>query len=67
MTEDDLRAAFEKRISRSPYERSVERRGPSSGWPGSYRDIAVSLAWDVLQDLIEDGVVTPVTAGGGEG
>jgi hypothetical protein len=46
---EDQRAAFEKWISSSPYEREVLRYGEDESqyaWPGQYRNIAVQLAWE---------------------
>ncbi len=43
------RQAFEDWISKSPYEKSVQRwpDDPTKyGWPGNYADIGVQLAWE---------------------
>jgi hypothetical protein len=46
------REAFEKEITRFPYEKDV-RRFPDNdrqAWPGNYRDIDVDLAWQMWQE-----------------
>lgn len=46
----DLRAQFEAFISSPPYEREIDRfeDNDTTAWPGSYKDIAVELAWDAF-------------------
>ena len=47
------RKAFEDVISGPPYERSVERFGNDSAWPGSYADIDVDLAWCIWEAAVD--------------
>jgi len=47
-----LREDFERLISSSPFEKSIERfpnEPDNFAWPGSYRDISVNLAWEFFQ------------------
>lgn len=44
-----MRAAFEKWISRPPFERDTARFSDLDAWPGAYRDYPVHLAWDAWQ------------------
>lgn len=47
------RAEFEAFLSSPPYERDVSRFPPRQRpflWTGQYVDIAVQLAWEVLQE-----------------
>ena len=49
---DDSREAFEAFIAGSPFERAIERYPNDEkrfAWPGSYKDIAVDLAWQTWQ------------------
>jgi hypothetical protein len=48
--EAECRAAFEKWITAPPFEHSIARHGPDSGWTGNYRSYDVQLAWCAWQD-----------------
>lgn len=43
---EPLREEFERWVQRPPMERSIERLGPDSAWPGAYKDYPVHLAWE---------------------
>lgn len=45
-----IREQFEAWISSPPFEKSVERQGEHSAWPGHYRDYGVQLAWCAWED-----------------
>lgn len=45
----DERAAFERVISASPYEKTIRRWPEGHAWPGNYVDISVDLAWCMWQ------------------
>ena len=47
---DTIRHDFEAFISSPPFERSVERFGDESAWPGNYVDLDVDLAWNAWQE-----------------
>ena len=42
----DNRGEFEAWIKNPPFEKSVERLGPDSAWPGMYKEVDVHLAWN---------------------
>lgn len=43
--EETERRRFEAFVTQSPFTRSVTRFDAEAAWPGSYRDLAVDLAW----------------------
>ena len=50
---EDLRQQFEKWIFSAPFEKSIARFPDDDtkfSWPGSYRDLAVELAWQAWQE-----------------
>ena len=44
------RMAFERWITRPPYERSIRRFGDEGAWPKQYKDLSVQLAWESWQE-----------------
>jgi hypothetical protein len=47
------RTLFEEIISKSPFERSIERFPDDQelqAWPGNYKDINVQLAWNMWEE-----------------
>jgi hypothetical protein len=54
MKEDELRKEFERIAGGPPFDRPIERFPDDAqryAWPGDYRDIHVSLAFEIAKDI----------------
>lgn len=56
MNIEAMRSEFEAWVSAAPFEGSINRHGDGAGFPGTYRDIKVDLAWCAFRHAKESAL-----------